>query len=90
VPDSPVNILGLSCFSKIMGDYKSKGTRINSSGQDSIFTWDHGKYKRTFVHSDSNMPALPINNGFSTFNKFCNFVESIHPMRNQCYHEQST
>ena len=89
VPDSPVNILGLSCFSRIVGDYKHKGTRINSSGQDSIFIWDNGKYKRTFVHSDSNMLALPVNNGDSTYHKFCNFIEKLHPMRNQCYHVQS-
>ena len=32
IPDSPVNILGLSAFSKCIGDHESKGTRINSSG----------------------------------------------------------
>ena len=50
VPQSPVNILGLSYFSKIMGDYQIGGTRINYSGKDSVFTWDHSKYNRTFMH----------------------------------------
>ena len=48
IPDYPVNILGLSAFSKCIGDYETRGTRINSSGKDSIFTWNNGKYKRTF------------------------------------------
>ena len=37
IPDSPMNILGISSFSTIVGDYQNKGERINSSGQDSIF-----------------------------------------------------
>ena len=32
IPDSPVNILDLSAFSKAKGDFQNKGTRINSSG----------------------------------------------------------
>ena len=32
IPDSPVNILGISAFSKLIGDYETQGTRINSSG----------------------------------------------------------
>ena len=86
IPDSPVNILGISTFSKIIGDYESKGTRIILSGQDSVLTWDHGKYQRTFQHSDANMPALPVNNGFSKFSKFCNFVDRINPIKAECYH----
>ena len=48
VPESPVNILGLSTLSQFLGDYQDGGTRINSSGKDSIFTWDHGNFQRTF------------------------------------------
>ena len=51
VPNSPVNILGLSSFSKIVGDYNAGGTRINYSRKDSVFTWDHGQFSRTFTHS---------------------------------------
>ena len=43
VPNSPVNILGLSSFSKIVGDYNAGGTRIYSSGEDSVFTWGSWK-----------------------------------------------
>ena len=31
IPDSPDNILGLSTFSKDIGDFQIKGTRINLS-----------------------------------------------------------
>ena len=86
IPESPVNILGLSAFSKNLGDYETKGTRINSSGQDSILTWDDGKYTRTFSHCDAHMPTLPVNDGYSTYHRFCNFVEKLHPIKKQCYH----
>ena len=85
-----MNILGISAFSKIIGDYESKGTRINSSGQDSVLTWDHGRYQITFQHSDANMPALPVNDGFSKFHTFCNFVDKINPIKAQCYHDLKT
>ena len=45
IPNSPVNVLGISTFSNIIGDYESKGTQINSSGQDSVLTWDNGRYQ---------------------------------------------
>ena len=89
VPDSPVNILGISAFSKIVGDYETKGTRINSSGTDSILTWDNEKYSRSFSHSSANMPALTVNDGFSVYHKFCNFIETIQPIQRQCYHVQT-
>ena len=89
VPDAPVNILGISSFSKIIGDYQNKGTQKNSSGQDSIFTWDNGRFTRTFVHSVSNMPAMLINDGFSKFFKFCNFIDAHTTHRKQCFQVQS-
>jgi len=88
IPDSPVNILGISAFSKILGDYEAKGTRINSSSLDSIFTWDHGKFQRTFANSNANMPELEVNGGYSKFHRFCNFVDKIQPIKKQCYHVQ--
>ena len=86
IPDSPVNILGLSAFSEYIGDYETRGTRINSSGQDSIFTWNNERYKFTFSHSNANMPALPVNDGYYKFHKFCNFVETMTPNNLQCHH----
>ena len=90
IPDSPVNILGVGAFSKAIGDYNIKGTRINSSGQDSIFSWDEGKYSKTFRHSESDMPEMPVNDGFAAFHRFCNFIDAICPISQQCYHTKST
>ena len=90
VPDSPVNIMGISAFSKIIGDYENKGTRINSSGIDLVFTWDNEKYKRTFTNSDASLPELVVNDGFSKYHWFCNFVERIQPIQKQCYHVAAT
>ena len=89
IPDSPVNILGITSFSKIIGDCQNKVTRIKSSGQDSIFTWDNDRFTRTFVHSDSNMTAITVNEGFSKFYKCCNFIDKYSSHRKQCLHVQS-
>ena len=40
LPDSPANVWGISAFSRILGDLSRKGTQVNSSGTDTIFTWD--------------------------------------------------
>ena len=55
-----------------------------------MLTWDHGKYQRTLQHSDTNMPALPVNDSFSKFYTFCNFVDRINPIKAQCYHVAKT
>ena len=86
IPDSPVNILGVSAFSKAIGDFDSKGTRINSSGQDSVFSWDNQKFQRTFTHSDSNMPEMTVNDGYAAFYRFCNFLENMGSANKTCYH----
>ena len=89
VPELPVNILGLSTFFKFLQDYQKGGTRINSSGKDSIFTRDNGKFSRTFLHSESHMLELPVNDGYSKFHKLCNFLDRYQPIHQQCYHVHS-
>ena len=89
IPDSPVNILGVSAFSKAIGDFELKGTRINSSGQDSVFSWDQQKYHKTFMHSDSDMPEMSVNDGYAAFHRFCNFIDSVLPAKPQCFHTKS-
>ena len=85
IPSSPVNVLGLSAFSKIIGDHDTKGTSVDLSGSDSIFTWDSKKYRHSFTHSEANMPELLVNDGFSRFHRFCNFIDTIQPIKRQCY-----
>ena len=85
IPTSSVNVLGISAFSKSIGDYDTKGTRINSSGQESIFSWNNNAFQRSFSHSEANIPELPVNDGYTKFYKFCNFIEHIRPISKQCY-----
>ena len=86
VPDSPVNILGISAFSRSLEDYDSKGTRVTSSGKESIFVWDNLQYTKTFSHSEANMPEMTVNEGFSKFHRLCNFLDARCPISAQCYH----
>ena len=89
IPKSPVNILGVSAFLKAIGDFDRKGTRINSSGQDSIFSWNNGQFYKMFTHSLSDMPEMTVNDGYAAFHRFCNFIESMYPLNRQCYHTKS-
>ena len=82
-PSSPVNILGVYAFSWIIEDYEERDTRIDSSGQKSISSWNHGKFKRPFLHSDTRLPELPVNDGYSKFHRFCIFIERVHPIKQQ-------
>ena len=79
IPDSPGNILGISAFSKCIGDYESRGTRINLLWQDLVFSWNNGQYTRPFSHCNSNMPILSVNDGYTKFHRFCNFIDRINP-----------
>ena len=88
IPNSAVNVIGISELSKNIGDFKSKGTRINSSGQDSILTWNNKQYSRSFVHSDSCLPEMSVNDGYSKFYRFCNLIDRIQPVDRQCYHNE--
>ena len=75
-----VNILGVLAFSEFLGDFEQEGTRINSSGKSSIFSWDNGKYVRHFTHPNSTIPEMTVNDGFSSFHKLCNFVSKVNPL----------
>lgn len=31
---------------------------------------------------------MPVNDGFSRFHRLCNFIEKVHPVDRQCYHNE--
>ena len=64
-PTSPVNILSVEELANYFDD--DDGTGIDSKRKVSRLYWDHNKYERTFQHSASNLPELPINEGTSSF-----------------------
>ena len=74
-----VNVLGVPAFSEHIGDFEEEGTRVSSCGKISTLIWDHHKYSRTFIHPDSSLPEMSVNNGFSSFHKLCNFVSKVNP-----------
>ena len=88
IPDSAVNVIGISDLSKNIGDFDSRGTRIDSSGQDSILTWNNKQFVQSFAHSDSCLPEMTVNDGYSNFYRFCNFADKVYPIDRQCYHNK--
>ena len=64
-PASPVNILSVTKFADQLND--DDGTGIDTKCSHSTFYWDNNKYRRTVRHPASNLPELPINEGWSVF-----------------------
>ncbi len=62
-PSSPVNILSITALATQLQD--DDGTGIDTKRTSSRLYWDNGKYERTIIHPKSNLPELPINEGFS-------------------------
>ncbi len=62
-PSSPVNIISVTVLVTQLQD--DEGTEINTKCTLSKFYWDNGKYERTINHPKSNLPKLPINEGFT-------------------------
>ena len=73
-PKSPFNILSVGILSARFGNEHStcddEGTYIRSSANFSTFTWDQGRYTRTFSHSSDGLPELPVNVGTLMFHSF--------------------
>ena len=51
-----------------------------------IFTWNDNKFVRHFKHPISHLPEMTVNDGFSTFQKFCNVIDKIVPNETKCHH----
>ncbi len=62
-PQSPVNILSVTCLADQFKD--DEGTGIDTKRNQSRFYWDKNRYQRTILHPASNLPELPVNEGFS-------------------------
>ena len=80
-PDTPINILGVPALGTFFGDnanasspYEKDGTTIKLGATRSHFIWDHGRYKRHFMHGYSLMPELHLYVGNGWFNAFCTHI----------------
>jgi hypothetical protein len=69
-PTSPVNILSITALADQLND--DNGTGIDTRRRTSRLYWDNNRYEKTFLHSSSNLPEMPVNEGVSSFAWFTN------------------
>ncbi len=62
-PSSPINILSVTELAEQLQD--DAGTGITTVRMKSTFFWSGRKFSRTIIHPASNLPEMPINDGFS-------------------------
>ena len=76
-PDSPVRIISTSKLSEEWGvEVDEEGTWILSKHSYSIFQWNNNKFRRTIRHPKHCLPELAVNEGFTRFEKNCNFCRT--------------
>ena len=71
-PQSPVNILSITAFAAQFNDDERTG--IDTKRSKSRFYWKHNQFQRTIYHPTSNLPELPINEGFTLASLFSKMV----------------
>ncbi len=53
----------------------SDGTTVKSSGCCLSLIWDHGWHMRNFMHGDSTLPEMLLNQGSGYFSAFCLLIQ---------------
>ena len=71
-PESPVNILSVTKFADQLND--DEGTGIDTKRNHSVLYWNENQFQRTIRHPASNLPEMPVNEGWSCFNLFSKLV----------------
>ena len=69
---SPVNILSITALAEQFKD--DEGTGIDTKRSKSLFYWNENRFHRTIHHPSSNLPELPINEGFTIASLFSKMV----------------
>ena len=87
-PQSPINILNVTCFARQFNDMM--GTGINTKQLQYRFYWDSNKFLLTTQHLPSNLPEISVNEGFALSAIFCVLVsrvvnDSNHPRYGYCF-----
>ena len=59
------------------GKFDDIGTCISSNYCNSTFSWDFGKHTRTFPNSKRGLPEMPVNEGYSIFTTYINFLNQF-------------
>ena len=74
-PQSPINILSMTCFARQLNDLTGNG--IDTKQLQSCFYWDSSKYSLKIHHPPSNLPEISINEGFALSNMFRALVSRV-------------
>ena len=74
-PQSPINILSVTCFARQLNDLT--GTGIDTKQLTSCFYWDSSKYSLTIHHPPANLPEISINEGFALSTFFLVLVSRV-------------
>ena len=65
----------MTSFAKQLND--EEGTGVDTKQKYSRFYWDRGKFSRIIWHPNTNLPELPINEGFSVHSIFRGIVSRV-------------
>ena len=87
-PQSPINILSVTCFARQLDDLT--GTGIDTKQLRSPFYWDLNKLSLKIQHPPSNLPEISINEGFALSTVFRALVSRVinvanHPRYGCCF-----
>ena len=80
VPNSPVNLVGVTKFGKQIepkDEEFPEGTNMQTFTNHSVFTWDRGQFKRTLIHPPCSMPTIFMNNRFQKLEALCTVLEKV-------------
>ena len=85
-PDSDVNLISISelatLFPDKWGDPDEDGTHIQPGRSNSTLTWNHGQFRKSFIHPNTKIPEMPINHGYTSFFAACSIIDKIqNPLR---------
>ncbi len=80
-PHLPVNILSITSFANQLGNDEWTGIHTKS-----IFHWDNKQHQRTIIHPQSNLPTMPINEGF-VLSSLCSQIvsTSVNLLKHHCH-----
>ena len=80
MPNSPVNLIGVTKFGKQIEPKEEefpKGTNIQTFINHSVFTWDRGRCTRTIINPLSYIPMMHMNDGFKHIEALCSTLKKV-------------
>ena len=83
-----MNILSITSLADQFND--DYGTGIKTKRSKSHFYWNHNKHQRTITHPPSNLPELPVNEGFSLARIYTRMIGTkVFTTKKHCHYHAS-